>query len=115
MRNEIGFHIQDFFSHDDLMNRFDNPIRKQQRNGHVTESHNTLSIEDLRAIFTYLNKAAIIGQGYRGRLEFSVVLATGLRPTALHTLTVGQLGKRDRPRGSLYNVLLCRLRSAGRI
>lgn len=108
LRNDLGVTKLELFSYEELINRVDNRFKGLQRNGLVTESHNTLSVEDVQIIFKYLNHSAITGQGYRDRLVFGVGLATGLRPIALHTLTTGQL-KKENVRGTpciiFYSVL----------
>ena len=77
---------------DDTRNIIENRFRELQALGNMTNSHNTLGIDDLKVIFDYLNEdAKKSAASYRDRLVFVVGLATGLRPTALRLLTVNQL------------------------
>ena len=69
-----------------------NRIREMQSNRHKSESHNTLSVEELFWIFDYLNEHAISSaEAYRDRLVFAVGLATGPRSTELLNLMMYQL------------------------
>ena len=63
-----------------------------QSKGAISVSHYTLSIEDIKYIFDYLNDTALSSAvSYRDRLFFAVGLATSLRTTALRMLTMDQL------------------------
>eukprot|EP00171_Calliarthron_tuberculosum_P022929 IDg22929t1 len=77
-----------------LVSVLDNVFAEQQRSGTISRAHNVLSLEDLRVIFTHLGSVKYTPEGYRDRLVFAVGLATGLRPTALHTLTMIRFERR---------------------
>ena len=74
-----------------LMTVIDNYSKSLERDGMMSESHNTLSLADVRAVFAHLNECERTAHGYRDRLVFAVGLATGFRPTALYLLRNEQL------------------------
>lgn len=74
------------FRNKQLMTIIDNYFKKLQCDGMISDSHNTLSLEDIKAVFTHLNKLERTAHGYRDRLVFAVGLATGLGPTSLYLL-----------------------------
>lgn len=61
-----------FFQITELMCVLESKIRESQRQGRVIESHNTLSLSDVRVIFKYLDGLAHTPDGYRDRLVFDV-------------------------------------------
>ena len=70
----------------------DNRFRELQSKGNMSESYNTLSIDDLCTILDYLNESARhCATSYRDRLVFCVGLATGLIVTALRLISLDQL------------------------
>jgi len=91
LREELGTSDLNMFKIKQLMTVLDNRIRELQRSGLHGSSHNTLSLEDVRKIFTYLNKGANYPRHYLERLVFTIGLSTGLRPGAMHRLKVNQL------------------------
>lgn len=76
----------DLFSIKSLMTIIDNYFQDLQHNGGISNSHNTLSLNDVRKIFEHLNTLSRIGHGYRDRFAFAVGLAT-----VLYILKLGQL------------------------
>ena len=84
-----------------LMKIVGNYFRKLQRDGKMIGSFNTPSICDVKDIFMHLSNLKSTGKGYRDRLVFTVGLATGLRPTALHILQVQKL-RVENVRGTEY-------------
>lgn len=79
--------------HKGLVAALDNCFAKQLREGHVSRSHNTISLADLKNIFMHLNETSNTPTGYAHRLIVSVGVCTGLRPGALHLLKIGQVRK----------------------
>lgn len=74
-------------------------MKELQVRGGLTESHNTLSIDNLYRIFNFLNaRAPKNAECYRDRVIFAVGLGTGLRTTALSALEMNQL-RAERLRG----------------
>jgi len=91
LRDELHVPRCALFKSEKLMTILDNRIRELQRAGLHGNSHNTLSIQDIQKIFTYLNDNAHSPQQYRNRLVFAIGLSTGLRPGAMHQLKYNQL------------------------
>lgn len=73
----------------------DNYFVKLHREGFVSRSHNTISLNDLKTIFRHFSKTSSSPFGYAARVIFAVGLSTGFRPTELHLLTVPQLSKQN--------------------
>lgn len=76
---------------DSFMTDLDNRIKELQRAGKHGNSHNTLSIGDIRKIFQYLEADENRQRAYLDRLIFAIGLSTGLQPGAMHQLKVSQL------------------------
>lgn len=78
-----------------LVSVLDNKAREQQRLGGFTESHNVLSREEVVALFKSPSLCKQTPVGFQTRLVFSIGLLTGMRPTALWSLSVGQFSLRQ--------------------
>ena len=62
--------------------------KQMQRSGYVTESHRTLSIDDVQKIFDALNKVAHTLSEYRDRLVFALGLRAVFRLREMYRLTL---------------------------
>ena len=79
-----------------LMAVLDNRFSAQQSDGMRTNSHNTLSTEDLHLLYGSQHLSRDTPQGFQARLVFSMALITAMRPTALVELTTQQVTKERR-------------------
>ena len=85
-----------------LMAVLDNRFSAQQSDGMRTNSHNTLSTEDLRLFYGSQHLSIDTPQSFLARPVFSMALITAMRPTALVELTTEQVTKERRDGEDLW-------------
>lgn len=57
-----------------------------------SKSHNVFSKSDIFKLYASVSLTKRTASGFLNRMLFTVILVTGIRPTALCTLTVNQFG-----------------------
>ena len=75
------------------MGGIDNRCSAQYLEGMWTNSHNTLSTEDLRELYGSRHLFRGTQQGLQARHVFPMALITAMRPTALEELITEQMAK----------------------
>lgn len=76
-----------------LMEMIDNKIRSLQSKRMHTESHNTVSQDDLFRLFRSQSLSKKTAPGFQARIIFIVSLLTAMRPSALEYLSANQSEK----------------------
>ena len=74
-----------------LVSVLDNKVRELQRNGDMVLSHNVLSKEEVVKLYKSPSLSRDTSAGFQARMVFTIGLLTGMRPTALWTLSVSQI------------------------
>lgn len=78
-----------------LLSVLDNRSPELQAEGHHTNSHNVLSREDVRKLYSSHSMNQKTAKGYLARLFFTILIVTAMRPSALCFLKVSQFSKME--------------------
>lgn len=78
---------------DGLVNVIDNHFSDQQSRGLVTKSHNVMSVNDIKKLYSSDKLSTEHSKGMQARTVFNIALVTGMRPGEITNLKLSQLQK----------------------